>query len=105
MGAVRRRRDYHGLDRIRHGLAVCALRCGVDGRGAASVLSGQAPGRTDDAVGAITGAVVILGRRALVDWLTLLIACAVLFALLKVKKIPEPLLIFGAALVGLVRGA
>ena len=62
-------------------------------------------GVTAAAVGAITGAVVILGRRALVDWLTVLIACVVLFALLKVKKIPEPILILGAALVGLIRGA
>src|SRR5882762_3193717 len=62
-------------------------------------------GVTAAAVGAITGAVVILGRRALVDWLTVLIAFAVLFALLKLKKIPEPFLILGAALVGLIRGA
>src|SRR6266700_2065125 len=54
-------------------------------------------GGTAAAVGAITGAVVILGRRALVDWLTVLVACAVLFALQKLKKIPEPVLILGAA--------
>jgi chromate transporter len=62
-------------------------------------------GVTAAAVGAIAGAVVILGRRALVDWLTVLIACTVLFASLKLKKIPEPFLILGAALVGLIRGA
>ena len=59
-------------------------------------------GVTAAAVGAIAGAVVILGRRALVDWLTVLIASAVLFALVRVKKIPELFLIVGAALVGLV---
>jgi len=62
-------------------------------------------GVTAAAVGAIAGAVVILGRRALIDWLTVLIACAVLLALLKLKKIPEPILIVGAALIGLIRGA
>jgi chromate transporter len=62
-------------------------------------------GVTAAAVGAIAGAVVILGRRALVDWLTVLIACVVLFALLKLKKIPEPFLIIGAALIGLIKGA
>src|SRR5882762_4709165 len=62
-------------------------------------------GVTAAAVGAIAGAAFILGRRALVDWLTVLIAFAVLFALLKLKKIPEPFLILGAALVGLIRGA
>jgi chromate transporter len=62
-------------------------------------------GVTAAAVGAIAGAVVILGRRALVDWLTVLIACTVLLASLKLKKIPEPFLILGAALVGLIRGA
>jgi len=62
-------------------------------------------GVTAAAVGAIAGAVVILGRRALVDWLTVLIACAVLFALQKLKKIPEPVLILGAALIGLIGGA
>ena len=61
-------------------------------------------GVTAAAVGAIAGAVVILGRRALVDWLTVLIACVVLFALLRLKKIPEPFLIIGAALVGLIKG-
>ena len=45
----------------------------------------------------------ILGRRALIDWLTVLIAGATLFALLKLKKIPEPFLILVAALVGLIR--
>jgi chromate transporter len=59
-------------------------------------------GVTAAAVGAIAGAVVILGRRALIDWLTVLIACAVLFALLKVKKVPEPCLIWGAAVIGLL---
>src|SRR5439155_16710078 len=62
-------------------------------------------GVTAAAVGAIAGAVVILARRSLIDWVTVLIACGVLFALLRVKKIPEPVLILGAALIGLIKGA
>ena len=61
-------------------------------------------GVTAAAVGAIAGAVVILGRRALVDWLTMIIASVVLFALLKLKRVPEPFLIIGAALIGLIKG-
>jgi hypothetical protein len=34
-----------------------------------------------------------------------LFGCTVLFVLLKLKKIPEPFLILGASLVGLIRGA
>ena len=59
-------------------------------------------GVTAAAVGAIAGAVVILARRALVDATTVLIALAVLAALLKLKKIPEPVLIVAAAIVGLL---
>jgi chromate transporter len=59
-------------------------------------------GVTAAAVGAIAGAVVILARRSLVDWVTVVIALAVLAALLKVKKIPEPVLIMAAGIVGLL---
>ena len=52
------------------------------------------------AVGAITGAAFVLGRRAISDVPTALIAAAVLAVLLKTKKIPEPLLIAAAGLVG-----
>jgi len=62
-------------------------------------------GVTAGAMGAIAGAVVILGRRSLTDWVTVAIACAVLFALIKLPKIPEPVLILAAALIGLIRGA
>jgi chromate transporter len=62
-------------------------------------------GVTAGAMGAIAGAVVILGRRSLTDWVTVAIAGAVLFALIKLPKIPEPVLILAAALIGLIRGA
>jgi chromate transporter len=59
-------------------------------------------GVTAAAVGAIAGAVIVLGRRALVDWRAAII-CVVTFALVTwVKKIPEPLLIVAAAIVGLL---
>lgn len=59
-------------------------------------------GVTAAAVGAIAGAVVILARRSLVDWVTVAIALAALVALLKVKKVPEPLLILAAGIAGLL---
>jgi chromate transporter len=59
-------------------------------------------GVTAAAVGAIAGAVVILARRALVDATTVLIALGVLTALLKLKKIPEPIWIVAAAIIGLL---
>jgi len=45
---------------------------------------------------------VILGRRGLMDVPTILIALATLALLLVPKKIPEPVLILAAGLLGLV---
>ncbi|PYO95819.1 MAG: hypothetical protein DMD60_12700 [Gemmatimonadetes bacterium] len=59
-------------------------------------------GVTAAATGAIAGAAVILGRRALVDLSTILIALVTLALLLAPKKIPEPVLIVAAGAVGLV---
>jgi len=59
-------------------------------------------GVTAAATGAIAGAAVILGRRSLVDLPTTLIALATLALLLAPRKIPEPVLIVAAGLVGLV---
>lgn len=59
-------------------------------------------GVTAAAVGAITGAVIVLGRRSIVDIPTALIATVTAFILWKTKKIPEPLLILVAALIGFV---
>jgi len=58
-------------------------------------------GVTAAAVGAITGAVFILGSRALIDRNSLLVASASLGILLLIKKTPEPVLILVAGLVGL----
>jgi len=58
-------------------------------------------GVTAAATGAITGAVVVLGRRTIVDIPTALLAVVTLVLLWKVKKIPEPLIIVGAAMIGL----
>lgn len=58
-------------------------------------------GVTAAATGAIAGAAVILGRRALVDVPTIVIALATLGLLLAPRRIPEPILIMAAGLVGL----
>ncbi len=58
-------------------------------------------GVTAAAVGAITGAVFILGSRTLVDGKSLLIAGTSLGILSATKKVPEPALILAAGLVGL----
>ncbi len=63
-------------------------------------------GVTAAATGAIAGAAVILGRRSLQDLPTIVIALLTLALLLAPRKIPEPVLIVAAGLVGLVlRGA
>src|SRR5439155_18855 len=51
---------------------------------------------------AIAGAAVILGRRSLSDVPTMLIALVTLALLITHKKIPEPVLILAAGLVGLL---
>jgi chromate transporter len=58
-------------------------------------------GVTVAATGAIAGAAYVLGRRAIFDVPTLLIALGTLALLVKFKKISEPLLILGAGAVGL----
>ncbi len=59
-------------------------------------------GVTAAAIGAITGAVLILASRTLVDRNSILIAGASLGILSLTKKIPEPVLILLAGLVGFV---
>jgi chromate transporter len=59
-------------------------------------------GITAAAVGAITGAAFVLGRRAIVDITTALIATITLILLLLTKKIPEPLLIVCSGAIGLL---
>lgn len=52
-------------------------------------------------VGAIAGAVIVLGRRSVFDIPTAVIAVFVSLVLWKVKKMPEPLVVLAAAVVGL----
>lgn len=59
-------------------------------------------GVTAAAIGAITGAVIVLGRKSIVDIPTFLLAVSAAIILWKTKKIPEPVLIFAAAIIGLV---
>jgi chromate transporter len=58
-------------------------------------------GVTASASGAIAGAVFVLGRRAIVDVPTALLAVITVVALVYAKKVPEPVLILAAALAGL----
>jgi chromate transporter len=69
---------------------------------ASPVLRAAVDGVTAAAAGALAGAVVVLGRRALVDPATWLMGIVTLVLLWKVRRIPEPLLIVAAGIVGLV---
>jgi chromate transporter len=59
-------------------------------------------GVTAAAVGTIAGAAIILSKRALVDVKTVVIAMISLVILLGFKKVPEPILIVGAGIAGVV---
>jgi chromate transporter len=59
-------------------------------------------GVTAAAIGAITGAVIVLGKRSLIDIPTILFAISAAFILWKFKKIQEPIIVLVAALIGLV---
>ena len=65
-------------------------------------------GVTAAAVGAIAGAVLVLGRRTIFpnswspEWPKIALLLVTLGLLLKFKKLPEPLIILGAAILGLV---
>ena len=59
-------------------------------------------GVTAAAIGAITGAVIVLAERSIVDLVTALMAIATVGLLWKVKKLPEPALVAVAAIIGLV---
>ncbi len=59
-------------------------------------------GVTVAAAGAICGAVVVLGRRTLTDLPTVVLALGTLLVLWRFKKIPEPLIVVAAAVIGLL---
>jgi chromate transporter len=66
------------------------------------VLRSTVDGVTAAAAGAIAGAVIVLGRRALVDGTTCGIALVALLLLWRARRIPEPAIIVGAGLAGLL---
>ncbi|MEM4989150.1 chromate transporter [Collimonas sp. H4R21] len=59
-------------------------------------------GITAAAIGAIAGSVVVIAQRSIVDMPTALLALATAALLWKFKKLPEPVIVIGAALVGIV---
>jgi chromate transporter len=65
-------------------------------------LKAAVDGVTAAATGAIAGAVVVLGRRAIIDAATVGIALVTLLVLLRLRRVPEPLVIVAAGVVGVV---
>ena len=62
-------------------------------------------GVTSAATGAIAGAAIVLGRRAVFDLPTVAIFAATLLLLARAKKIPEPVVILATGVVGvLIKG-
>ncbi|WP_244258744.1 chromate transporter [Cupriavidus gilardii] len=59
-------------------------------------------GVTAAAIGAISGAVIVLAKRSIVDVPTALVALITVVLLLKFKKLTEPVIVAGAAVIGLV---
>jgi len=59
-------------------------------------------GVTAAAIGAIAGAVLVLGKRTLLDVPTILIAVATVVLLMRFKKLPEPLIILAAGIIGII---
>jgi chromate transporter len=59
-------------------------------------------GVTASATGAITGAVIVLGKRSVFDIPTALLALVSVLLLWKVKKVTEPVIILGSAIIGLL---
>jgi chromate transporter len=59
-------------------------------------------GVTAAAIGAIAGAVIVIGQRSITDWVTATLALLTAAILWRFKKIPEPVIVVAAALLGLV---
>jgi chromate transporter len=59
-------------------------------------------GVTAAAAGAIAGAAIVLGKRAIVDVATIMIFVAVLVLLIRARRIPEPAIILAAGGVGIL---
>ena len=59
-------------------------------------------GVTAAAIGAITGAVLVLAQRSIADFPTAIVALAVAGLIWQVKKLPEPIIVAAAAIIGLM---
>jgi chromate transporter len=59
-------------------------------------------GVTAAAIGAITGAVIVLAERSVVDIVTALIAFVTIGVVWRFKKVPEPVIVAVAAVIGLL---
>jgi chromate transporter len=59
-------------------------------------------GITAAAIGAITGSVIVIAKRSIIDIPTALIAVATVVLLWKFKKLQEPVIVVGAAVLGLI---
>jgi len=64
-------------------------------------LKAAVDGVTAAATGAIAGAVVVLGRRAITDIPTIAIAVVTLVVLIRVRRVPEPIVIIAAGIAGI----
>ncbi len=58
-------------------------------------------GVTAAAIGAITGAVIVIGQRSITDWVTAAMALVTVAVLWRFKKLPEPVVVLVAAFAGL----
>ena len=59
-------------------------------------------GVTAAAIGAIAGAVIVIGQRSILDWVTAALALVTAAVLWRFKMVPEPVIVLVAALIGLV---
>ncbi|MDN4575140.1 chromate transporter [Pandoraea cepalis] len=59
-------------------------------------------GITAAAVGAITGSVLVIARRSIVDWPTLLMAVVTIALLWRFKRLQEPVVVVAAAIIGVL---
>jgi chromate transporter len=59
-------------------------------------------GVTAAAIGAIAGAVIVIGQRSITDLITAALAIVTALVLWRFKKVPEPVIVLVAALIGLV---
>ncbi|HJV61187.1 MAG TPA: chromate transporter [Albitalea sp.] len=57
-------------------------------------------GVTAAAIGAIAGAVIVIGQRSITDWITAALAVITALVLWRFKKVPEPVIVLAAALIG-----